>query len=33
MYQWYGDREILADSYGMMQRYIAYLEKNLINIF
>lgn len=26
MYQWYGDRQVLADSYPMMQRYIAYLQ-------
>ena len=27
LYQWYGDRETLAESYPMMQRYIAYLKK------
>jgi len=27
LYQWYGDRETLAESYPMMQRYMAYLEK------
>ncbi|WP_114782940.1 family 78 glycoside hydrolase catalytic domain [Botryobacter ruber] len=25
MYQWYGDKQILADSYPMMQRYLDYL--------
>ncbi|MEO7311294.1 MAG: family 78 glycoside hydrolase catalytic domain [Chitinophagaceae bacterium] len=25
VYQWYGDKQILADSYNMMQRYVAYL--------
>ena len=27
MYQWYGDKQILSDSYSMMQRYTAYLDK------
>jgi len=27
MYQWYGDKQVLADSYDMMQRYMAYLDK------
>lgn len=27
VYQWYGDRQVLADSYSMMQRYMAYLDK------
>lgn len=26
MYQWYGDQQILEESYPMMQRYVAYLE-------
>jgi hypothetical protein len=25
-YQWYGDKETLADAYGMMKKYISYLE-------
>ncbi|GAB3577785.1 family 78 glycoside hydrolase catalytic domain [Hymenobacter daeguensis] len=25
VYQWYGDRQVLADNYAMMQRYVAYL--------
>ena len=31
LYQWYGDRQVLADSYPMMQRYAAYLEKKSSN--
>lgn len=31
LYQWYGDRQVLADSYPMMQRYVAYLEKKSKN--
>jgi hypothetical protein len=27
LYQWYGDKEVLSESYDMMQRYVAYLEK------
>ncbi len=27
VYQWYGDKQVLSDSYNMMQRYIAYLDK------
>ncbi|GAB2559795.1 alpha-L-rhamnosidase [Spirosoma areae] len=27
LYQWYGDRQLLADSYPMMQHYVAYLGK------
>ncbi|TSD67989.1 Bacterial alpha-L-rhamnosidase [Inquilinus sp. KBS0705] len=27
LYQWYGDKQILAQSYDMMTRYVAYLEK------
>jgi len=27
VYQWYGDKQVLADSYEMMQRYMAYLDK------
>jgi alpha-L-rhamnosidase len=26
LYQWYGDRQVIADYYPMMQRYITYLE-------
>jgi alpha-L-rhamnosidase len=26
LYQWYGDKEILEDSYSMMKKYIAYLQ-------
>ncbi|PSR55340.1 alpha-L-rhamnosidase [Adhaeribacter arboris] len=31
VYQWYGDQQVLADSYPMMQRYVAYLEKKSNN--
>jgi hypothetical protein len=31
MYQWYGDKQVLADSYGMMQRYVDYLNKQANN--
>lgn len=27
IYQWYGDKQVLADSYDMMKRYVAYLDK------
>ncbi|WP_448698753.1 family 78 glycoside hydrolase catalytic domain [Mucilaginibacter sp. AW1-3] len=27
VYQWYGDKQVLAGSYSMMQRYMAYLDK------
>ena len=27
LYQWYGDKQVLADSYSMMQRYLTYLDK------
>lgn len=27
VYQWYGDKQVLADSYDMMKRYLAYLDK------
>jgi len=27
VYQWYGDKQVLADSYEMMTRYLAYLDK------
>ena len=27
VYQWYGDKQVLFDSYNMMQRYVDYLEK------
>ncbi|WP_247680045.1 MULTISPECIES: alpha-L-rhamnosidase [Chitinophaga] len=27
IYQWYGDRSVLTESYDMMTRYVAYLEK------
>ncbi|TFF35232.1 family 78 glycoside hydrolase catalytic domain [Mucilaginibacter psychrotolerans] len=27
VYQWYGDKQVLAESYNMMQRYAAYLER------
>ncbi|OCX53298.1 alpha-L-rhamnosidase [Mucilaginibacter sp. PPCGB 2223] len=27
VYQWYGDKQVLADSYEMMQRYLTYLDK------
>ena len=30
-YQWYGDKQTLAEAYGMMKRYIAYLKKKAIN--
>ncbi|MES2329058.1 MAG: family 78 glycoside hydrolase catalytic domain [Bacteroidota bacterium] len=26
VYQWYGDKDVLVDSYAMMQRYISYLQ-------
>ncbi|MBD0284703.1 MAG: family 78 glycoside hydrolase catalytic domain [Flavisolibacter sp.] len=26
LYQWYGDKQVLAENYSMMQRYIAYLK-------
>ncbi|MDN5286932.1 MAG: alpha-L-rhamnosidase [Mucilaginibacter sp.] len=28
IYQWYGDQQVLAGSYDMMTRYVAYLEKS-----
>lgn len=31
MYQWYGDTQVLEDSYPMMKRYVAYLEKKSKN--
>ncbi|RKR84349.1 alpha-L-rhamnosidase-like protein [Mucilaginibacter gracilis] len=31
VYQWYGDKQVLADSYDMMQRYMAYLDKQSKN--
>lgn len=31
LYQWYGDRQVLAESYPMMQRYVAYLKKKSNN--
>lgn len=31
LYQWYGDREVLKDSYAMMERYAAYLGKKAKN--
>ena len=31
LYQWYGDKQTLEDSYGMMQRYIQYLDKQAVN--
>ncbi|MBS1567521.1 MAG: family 78 glycoside hydrolase catalytic domain, partial [Bacteroidetes bacterium] len=30
-YQWYGDRDLLEQSYSMMQRYAAYLERKSVN--
>lgn len=27
LYQWYGDKQVLKEAYGMMQRYAGYLEK------
>ena len=27
VYQWYGDKQVLADNYDMMKRYLAYLDK------
>lgn len=27
VYQWYGDKQVLAESYNMMQRYVDYLDK------
>lgn len=27
MYQWYGDKQVLEESYAMMQRYLAYLDR------
>lgn len=31
LYQWYGDKQILEESYSMMKRYAAYLEKKSKN--
>lgn len=31
MYQWYGDKQVLEESYNMMTRYAAYLEKKSKN--
>jgi alpha-L-rhamnosidase len=31
VYQWYGDKEVLRDSYDMMARYVAYLESKSKN--
>lgn len=31
MYQWYGDKQVLADSYDMMKRYMTYLDKQADN--
>lgn len=31
VYQWYGDKQVLAESYDMMTRYVAYLEKKSKN--
>jgi alpha-L-rhamnosidase len=31
IYQWYGDKQVLFDSYNMMQRYVDYLEKQSDN--
>ncbi|MES2275503.1 MAG: family 78 glycoside hydrolase catalytic domain [Bacteroidota bacterium] len=31
VYQWYGDKQVLADNYDMMKRYLAYLEKKSDN--
>jgi hypothetical protein len=30
-YQWYGDKQTLAEAYDMMKRYIAYLDKKAVN--
>ena len=30
-YQWYGDKQTLAEAYSMMQRYIAYLQKKSVD--
>jgi alpha-L-rhamnosidase len=27
VYEWYGDKQVLADNYDMMKRYLAYLGK------
>ena len=29
-YQWYADKQTLADAYGMMQRYVEYLQKKAV---
>jgi hypothetical protein len=31
VYQWYGDRQVLASSYPLMQRYVAYLGTQAVN--
>ncbi|MDB5146402.1 MAG: Bacterial alpha-L-rhamnosidase [Mucilaginibacter sp.] len=31
VYQWYGDKEVLAQNYDMIKRYLAYLDKKLQN--
>lgn len=31
MYQWYGDRRVLEESYSMMQRYVEYLQRKAEN--
>jgi alpha-L-rhamnosidase len=31
VYQWYGDKQVLADSYDMMKRYLAFLDKQSDN--
>ena len=31
LYQWYADQQVLEESYEMMQRYIAYLERKSVN--
>jgi alpha-L-rhamnosidase len=31
VYQWYGDKQVLADNYDMMKRYLAYLDKKSDN--
>jgi alpha-L-rhamnosidase len=31
IYQWYGDKQVLADNYDMMKRYLAYLGKKANN--
>ena len=31
VYQWYGDKQVLAETYAMMKRYVAYLEKKSKN--